>query len=105
NGTETADGDISVGHDTFTGVNSVSGSGFDDIINGSNASETFIGGAGNDTINGGGGSDTITGGVGNDTIDGGAGADMAVYTGGHAQYTVNFNTPGVGQTQVVDNTA
>jgi VCBS repeat-containing protein len=105
NGTGTADGDISVGHDTFTGVNSVSGSGFDDIINGSNASETFIGGAGNDTINGGGGSDTITGGVGNDTIDGGAGADMAVYTGGHAQYTVNFNTPGVGQTQVVDNTA
>jgi len=104
-GTGTADGDVSVGHDTFTGVNSVSGSGFDDTINGSNANETFIGGAGNDTISAGGGSDTITGGAGNDTIDGGAGADMAVYTGARGGYTINFNTPAAGQTQVVDNTA
>ena len=79
--------DASVGTDTFTGVNSITGSGFDD------------------NITTGGGSDTITGGGGNDTINGGNGADMAIYSAAFGGYTVNFSTPAVGQTQVIDNTA
>jgi VCBS repeat-containing protein len=103
-GTGTADGDASVGHDVFTGVNSVQGTNFADTITGSIASETFLGGSGDDVINAGGGSDTITGGAGNDTINGGNGADMAIYTGARSQYTINFSTPAAGQTQVIDNT-
>ncbi len=57
----TASGDASVGHDTFTGVNSIRGSFFNDTFTGSNnpfgTSENFEGLGGDDTINGGGGFD------------------------------------------------
>lgn len=59
----TASGDVSTGHDTFTGVNAVQGSMFDDILRGSNSTastETFYGGAGNDLIDGRGGFDLAT---------------------------------------------
>ena len=54
----TASGDAAgVGNDTFTGVNAVEGSNFNDTIVGSN---------GNDTIYGRGGADLLTGGIGAD---------------------------------------
>src|SRR5215470_10578259 len=58
----TAAGDLAgVGTDTFTGVNSVEGSDFNDLLFGSNnapfSSENFVGGVGNDTIDGRGGFD------------------------------------------------
>ena len=56
----TATGDASVGTDTFSGVNAVQGSMFDDTIFGSNntaATETFTGNGGNDYIDGRGGFD------------------------------------------------
>jgi len=58
----TAPGDLAgVGTDTFTGVNAIEGSNFDDQLFGSNndpqTAENFIGGAGNDTIDGRGGLD------------------------------------------------
>ena len=59
-GTGTATGDASVGTDTFSGVNAVQGSMFDDTIYGSNntaVTETFTGNAGNDYIDGRGGFD------------------------------------------------
>jgi VCBS repeat-containing protein len=59
-GTGTASGDASVGSDTFSGVNAVQGSMFDDTILGSNntaATETFTGNGGNDFIDGRGGFD------------------------------------------------
>ena len=62
-GTGTADGDASVGHDTFSGVNAVQGSMFDDTIFGSNntaATETFTGNGGNDYIDGRGGFDVAS---------------------------------------------
>ncbi|HET7805250.1 MAG TPA: cadherin-like domain-containing protein [Pseudolabrys sp.] len=59
--TGTAVGNSSVGTDTFTGVNGVRGSYFDDVFNGSNndpnTAEFFEGRGGNDLINGGGGFD------------------------------------------------
>ncbi|UPJ41119.1 VCBS domain-containing protein [Bradyrhizobium sp. 40] len=60
--TGTADGDASTGHDTFSGVNNVQGSMFNDTIFGSNiaSTETFYGGAGNDAIDGRGGFDLAT---------------------------------------------
>jgi VCBS repeat-containing protein len=93
----TSTGDLAgVGNDTITGgVNSASGSNFDDVITGNSGNNFLIGLIGADTLNGGGGADTITGGVGDDTIDGGTGADIAVYTGARSSYTVNSPTAGV----------
>ncbi len=58
----TADGDASVGHDTFTGVNGVRGSYFDDLLYGSNNTlagtfQSFEGRGGDDYIDGRGGFD------------------------------------------------
>lgn len=100
-----ASGDASVGTDTFSGVNAVTGSAWDDTITGDGGFNFIDGGAGNDAISGGAGGDAMTGGVGNDSIDGGTGADIAVFSGARNQYTINGNTPSAGQTQVVDGTA
>ena len=59
-----ADGDSSVGHDTFTGVNNVFGSNFDDTILGGGGNDNLNGSDGNDTIDGRGGSDILSGGTG-----------------------------------------
>ncbi|WP_276017372.1 VCBS domain-containing protein [Bradyrhizobium sp. C-145] len=59
----TASGDASTGSDTFSGVNAVMASMFNDVIYGSNntaATETFTGLAGDDSINGRGGFDLIS---------------------------------------------
>jgi Ca2+-binding RTX toxin-like protein len=58
----TAPGDLAgVGTDTFTGVNGLEGSNFNDLLFGSNnapqTGENFVGGVGNDTIDGRGGFD------------------------------------------------
>ena len=62
-GTAAAPGDLAnVGTDTFTGVQGVRGSAFDDIFHGSNNTsgvEVFQGRAGNDLIDGGGGRDRV----------------------------------------------
>jgi VCBS repeat-containing protein len=62
NAHSTAAGDVAgVGADTFTGVNGIRGSEYDDILSGSNnpagTTESFTGGGGNDIINGRGGFD------------------------------------------------
>jgi Ca2+-binding RTX toxin-like protein len=62
-------------NDTFTNVEGVIGTDFDDVMIGSNLPEIFRGRGGNDTINAGGGNDRIGVSGGNDTIDGGAGTD------------------------------
>ena len=49
----TATGNASVGNDTFTGVNHVTGSSFDDSIIGNANPNSFAGAGGNDTIDGG----------------------------------------------------
>lgn len=73
----TVTGNGSVGQDTFTGVNRVFGSNFNDTISGASTDDFLDGGNnGNDTISGRGGNDSILGGNGNDTIDGGTGSDL-----------------------------
>jgi Ca2+-binding RTX toxin-like protein len=71
---ETASGDDSVGTDHFTGVNSVSGSFFDDVLRGSDnaagTTEFFVGFAGDDEIDGRGGFDQVSYNIVNFTTDG-----------------------------------
>ena len=84
----TADGDVSVGHDTFTGVNAVQGSMFADTLLGSAGNDTFTGVGGNDTIDGRGGFDIAsynniylsTGGVNIDLAAGHVTGDSSIGT-------------------------
>ena len=78
----TANGDAAnVATDTFTGVNRVRGSDFDDFIGPDAGANIFDGRGGNDTLQGGGG---------NDTLNGGSGFDRAVYSDATGLITVNL---------------
>ncbi|MEP1535160.1 MAG: cadherin-like domain-containing protein [Paracoccaceae bacterium] len=54
--------------DTFDSIENLTGSAFNDNLNGDEAANLIEGGAGNDTIRGLGGLDTLMGGAGNDSI-------------------------------------
>jgi len=91
----TGQGDIAEG-DTLISVENVTGSAFDDVldgdaeaneltgldgndaITGGAGADKLVGGAGNDTLIGGDGNDDLYGGDGDDTLDAGAGDDMLV---------------------------
>jgi Ca2+-binding RTX toxin-like protein len=57
--------------DSFSGIHSVIGSNFDDLVYGTNTDDTLSGLAGADRLYGGVGSDTLSGGAGDDTLYGG----------------------------------
>ncbi len=61
--------------DTYSGIEDVWGSAYDDIINGDNGANLLAGSYGNDFLFGQGGDDWIYGGRGDDTIRGGEGSD------------------------------
>ncbi|MEP3889935.1 MAG: calcium-binding protein [Hellea sp.] len=61
--------------DSYTSIEWVFGSDFDDNITGDAANNRLEGRDGNDTLNGEGGNDRLLGGDGNDTINGGDGVD------------------------------
>ena len=90
-GAGSADGDGSVGHDTFTGVNSVFGSNFNDIISGDANSNVLYGSGGNDRLDGRSGDDLLFGGTGSGTF--------AYQTGGGADTIGDFNA---GQGDLID---
>lgn len=62
--------------DTYTSIESINGSNFNDTIRGDNQANQVFGGDGNDVIEGRGGDDGLNGANGNDTIRGGAGNDF-----------------------------
>ncbi|MEQ1955197.1 calcium-binding protein [Mesorhizobium sp. CN2-181] len=64
--------------DTYTSIEKIIGSAFDDGFLGTDASEQFFGGAGTDTIFGGGAADHLDGGADSDILFGGEGADILV---------------------------
>ncbi len=70
----TASGGHATG-DTFSGIESVSGSSFNDQLFGDANANRLIGNGGADFIHGRGGADNIDGGDGDDWLDGGAGGD------------------------------
>jgi Ca2+-binding RTX toxin-like protein len=105
----------------FSSVENLTGSAYDDLLNGDDGSNVINGGAGNDTIYGGNyasngdgndtiyggdgndtlygggqsstndGDDTLIGGAGNDTLDGGDGTNTAVYSGQRSDYAISYN--------------
>lgn len=90
-----------VGWDT---AESMSGGALADRIEGRAGNDTLSGLAGDDTLLGGDGNDLLTGGAGNDFLDGGVGADVAVFSGSSAQYTVKLDAVS-GRYTVTDLTA
>lgn len=63
--------------DTFSSIENITGSEFDDILTGNSAKNLINGGDGDDILTGGAGDDILTGGNGDDQLNGGAGIDAA----------------------------
>ncbi|WP_201840984.1 calcium-binding protein [Microvirga zambiensis] len=93
--------------DTYVGIEVISGTTKDDILEGDNANNAFWGDDGNDVLKGFGGNDTLLGTAGEDTLYGGLGADML--DGGTGEdrdlVTYEFSTAGVGIVASLDNSA
>ena len=76
--------------DVITGVETVSGSDYGDVLMGDNKDNTFYGYTGDDEIRGNDGDDRLSGGAGADLLDGGAGLDIVDYWGSDAGVTLNL---------------
>jgi Ca2+-binding RTX toxin-like protein len=84
--------------DTFTSIENVTGSGFADVLGGTDGANTLSGLNGNDTLKGFGGNDNLLGGSGddellgdegNDTLNGGTGVDVLEGGTGNDTYYVD----------------
>lgn len=89
--------------DTYTNVEDIFGTSFDDVLSGDSGANTLNGETGSDILSGRGGNDVINAGLGDDTLIGGAGADTLMGSDGFdtASYhdastgvTVDLATPG-----------
>ncbi|MBT7082342.1 MAG: hypothetical protein HN929_12930, partial [Chloroflexi bacterium] len=83
--------------DTFTGIENLIGSDFDDTLTGDSTDNIISGGSGADILRGGGGADLLRGEDGNDTLEGGEGDDILVggigadaFNGGGGDDTVSY---------------
>lgn len=81
--------------DTYFGIESVTGSQFDDSLTGNSSGNLLNGGNGDDILDGAGGNDVLIGGAGADVLIGGAGVDTASYTTAAAGVGVNLLTGGL----------
>lgn len=88
--------------DTYSSIENLSGSAYNDslygdaaanVLRGHNGNDFLFGRSGNDTLYGMNGNDRLQGGDGADRIDGGSGQDAADYTDASASVTVNLTTP------------
>jgi len=86
--------------DTYTNIQNLLGSNFNDTLTGDVLVNTIDGSGGNDTLYGGDGNDILLGGAGNDVLDGGNGNDYI--DGGAGIDKVSFLTSGVGVNITVD---
>jgi trimeric autotransporter adhesin len=71
----------------------IGGGAGNDIIIGGVLADTLYGEAGSDTLSGGDGNDYLDGGIGGDLLDGGAGYDSASYANATAAVGVNLGSP------------
>lgn len=88
--------------DTFSSIENLIGTGFDDALTGDAARNALTGGAGNDTLRGldgddrlvaGNGDDRLFGGSGADRLEGGYGTDTVSYAGASAGVQANLADP------------
>jgi Ca2+-binding RTX toxin-like protein len=75
--------------DTFSSIENVTGSAYDDYLTGTDVANGFRGNDGNDTFFALGGNDVLDGGNGNDILEGGAGADTMTGGAGDDTYYVD----------------
>jgi Ca2+-binding RTX toxin-like protein len=87
--------------DTFTGVEYVYGSDFNDQITGDGAINRLTGGQGNDRLDGAAGNDYLLGELGNDNLIGGLGADVFVFDKSFGHDTIEDFWAGTGRTDRV----
>jgi serralysin len=80
--------------ETFTNIEDLVGSNFNDTLRGNSLANTLVGNAGADSLVGREGNDILYGGAGNDTIDGGAGTDVAYFSGAKPSFSVVKNLDG-----------
>ena len=89
-----ADSTVAGGHaqgDTFTGIENIAGSGYEDVLTGDSGTNELYGADGNDELRGGAGNDVLEGGAGADRLDGGAGGDWVVYLRSDTGVTVDLH--------------
>ena len=80
--------------DSYTGIEAIYGSAFDDVMAGDGLDNELRGQDGNDMLSGGGGKDLLIGGAGADSLDGGAGVDTASYADALSAVSLSLATGG-----------
>jgi Ca2+-binding RTX toxin-like protein len=75
--------------DTFTGIEDIVGSSFQDILTGNDGVNKISGGIEADVLSGGGGADVLDGGADGDSIKGGGGADTMTGASGSDNFGYN----------------
>ena len=78
--------------DSFSGIEGLAGSAFNDVLVGTGGANILLGGAGRDTLRGDGGDDRLEGGAGFDVLVGGGGTDIASYAASAARVVINLGT-------------
>ena len=78
--------------DSFSGIENISGSNFDDILTGDAGDNRIVGRQGSDQLYGGDGDDVLAAGGGYDHQDGGAGIDTVDYSSSWGRVVVDLST-------------